>query len=244
MKQIAFGRIKIKYQIKRGKRKKTIGLVVQPNTSVIVLSPEFLLENRIKEVVLKRAGWILKQQERIGKLKAEPSKDFVSGESFPYLGRQYRLKIVRSEDNENAPCKLVGGRFYIEMNKSLEGRRASRFVQGRLLEWYRARAQEKIEARTQEYVKLIGQHPEKIFIKNHEKRWGSCSSTGILRFNWKVIMAPLSILDYVIVHELCHLSIKNHSDKFWNKLGSFIPDYKKKRQWLKENSFLLTELLS
>lgn len=245
MKQIALGCTKIKYQIKRGKRKRTVGLVIRPDTAVIILSPQFLSENKIRQIVLKRAAWIIKQQEKIRRFKADnPSKDFVSGESFSYLGRQYRLKILRSEDNGKAPCKLVCGRFYITLDKSIEGKGASGFIKEKLIAWYRSRAEDKILERTREYAQLIGKKPAKILIRDQGKRWGSCSNSGVLRFNWKIIMAPLSVLDYVIVHELCHLITKNHSDKFWNTLGSFIPDYRKKRQWLKENSFLLTELLS
>lgn len=245
MRQISFGRTKIKYEIRRSNRKKTVGLVVQPNTYVIVLSPRFLSENNIKQIVLKRAGWIIKHQDKIRRFKADthPKKDFVSGETFPYLGRHYRLKIIRSVNKENTSCKLVGGRLYIKTNKRVGDKATSRVIRENLIEWYRARAEKKIKERLRDYAKLIGKRPIKVIVKNQGKRWGSCSNSGVLRFNWKVIMAPLSVVDYVIVHELCHLIIKNHSEKFWNKLGSIIPDYKKKRQWLKENSYLLTELL-
>lgn len=245
MKQISFGRTKIKYEIRRGKRKKTVALVVQSNTSVIVLSPYLLSENKIKQVVLKRAGWIIKQQEQIKKLSAGyPVKEFVSGEAFPYLGRQYRLKVVRTGNDKSAPCKLIGGRLCIEIDRKLGDKAASKLVREKLIEWYLSRAAEKIKERLQGYAKLIGKRPVKLLIRNQRKRWGSCSRLGVLRFNWKVVMAPLSVLDYIIVHELCHLIIKNHSDKFWDKVGSIVLDYKKKRQWLKENSYLITELLS
>lgn len=245
MKQIAFGRTKIKYEIRRGKRKKTVGLVVQPNALVIVLSPQFLSEEMIRQIVRKRAGWIIRQQEKIKKLKADyPEKEFVSGESFLYLGRQYRLKVIRSSDKKNTHCRLENGRLYIAIDREIEGKEASGVVKEKLIEWYRAKAEAKIRDRIRRYTQTIRKRPVKILIRDQVKRWGSCSNSGVLRFNWKVIMAPLSVLDYVITHELCHLIIKNHSDKFWNKLGSIIPDYKKKRQWLKENSFLLTELFN
>ena len=245
MKHVTFGHTKIKYDIKRGKRKKTVALVIQPHTTVIVLSPRFLSEDRIRQVIVKRAGWILEQQEKIKKLRTDyPMKEFVSGESFPYLGRQYRLKIARSDSLKNAPCKLIGGRFLIGIDRKSEDKNLSGHVRKKLAEWYRARAEEKIYERICKYAELLGKYPKKIMIRDQQRRWGSCSHTGIIRLNWKIIMAPLSVLDYVIVHELCHLTLRDHSDKFWNKLGSIIPDYKKKRQWLKENSLLLSELLS
>jgi hypothetical protein len=245
MERITYGNRKIKFNIKRGRRKKTVALQIQPNSTVIVLSPYFLDKDKIKEIVQRRARWIIQKQDKIKKLNAEmPKKEFVSGESFPYLGREYRLKVVKSKDEKSRPCKLISGRFYVEINNKLSGRAASKIVKEKLLEWYIERAKEKINERVQRYSKLIGIIPQKIIIRNQEKRWGSCSHLGVLRFNWKVIMAPLSVLDYVIVHELCHLLIKNHSADFWHKVDSFISDYKKKRQWLRENSLLLMELLS
>lgn len=245
MEHITYGNRKIKFNIKRGRRKKTVALQIQPNSTVVVLSPYFLDKDKIKEIVRKRARWIIQKQEKIKKLNAEmPQKEFVSGESFPYLGREYRLKVIKSKDEKCCPCKLMSGRFYVEINNKFSDRGASKIVKEKLLEWYIEHAKEKINERVQRYSKLIGIIPQKIIIRNQEKRWGSCSHSGVLRFNWKAIMAPLSVLDYVIVHELCHRIHQNHSPDFWQKVGSVIPDYKKKREWLKENSLLLTELLN
>lgn len=245
MEHITYGSRKIKFSIKRGRRKKTVALQIQPNSTVVVLSPNFLDKDKINEIVQKRARWIIQKQEKIKKINAEvPKKEFVSGESFPYLGREYRLKVIKSKDDKYCFCKLMSGRFYVEINNRFSGKAASQIVKEKLLEWYIEHAKEKINERVQRYSKLIGVIPQKIIIRNQEKRWGSCSHSGVLRFNWKVIMAPISVLDYVLVHEICHLVLKNHSDEFWNKLSSIVPDYKKKRQWLKENSFLLTELLN
>lgn len=244
MNQIKFGNKKIVYLIKRGSRKKTVALHIQPNSTVLVLSPQFLESEMIKEIVSKRARWIVQKQEKLKRFNTSIlKKEFVSGESFPYLGRQYRLKIIRSDGADVPACKLVNGRFQVEINKSMTGETASSAVAGSILKWYMARAQEKINERVERYSIPIGEKPVRIIIRDQEKIWGSCSISGVLRFNWKVVMMPLSALDYVIVHELCHLFMKNHSDKFWNKVGSIIPDYKKKRQWLRENSHLLTELL-
>lgn len=245
MGSITFGRTKIKYEIKRGKRTKTVALLIQPNTSIIVLTPRLLSEEKIRQIVTKKAAWILRQTERIKKLRADcPAKEFVSGESFPYLGRQYRLKVTRTNSLKNSHCKLTGGRFHIRIPDNLKNRDSSEFVKQKLVEWYMAKAEEKIRERVAQYAALVGKQPQKIIIKDQGKRWGSCSHANTLRFNWKIIMAPLSVLDYVIVHELCHMVINNHSDKFWSKLRAIIPDYLKKRQWLKENSVLLAEIFS
>lgn len=245
MDSITFGQTRIKYKIKRGKRTKTVALLIQPNTSVIVLTPRLLSKETIRQIVIRRAGWIIRQTEKIKRLRAAcPSKEFVSGESFPYLGRQYRLKVTRTNSLTNFNCKLIGGRFHIRINDNLKSKEASEFVRQKLVEWYMAKAEEKIKERIAKYAALVGKHPQKVIVKEQEKRWGSCSHAQTVRFNWKIVMAPLSILDYVIVHELCHMVINNHSDKFWGRLRSIIPDYPKKRKWLKENSVFLAEIFN
>jgi predicted metal-dependent hydrolase len=244
MDSITFGRTKIQYEIKRGKRTKTVALLIQPNTSIIVLTPRLLSEEKIRQIVAKRAAWILRQTEKIKRLRAAcPSKEFVSGESFPYLGRQYRLKVTRTKSLTNSHCKLTEGRFHVKIHNDLKNREAAEFVRQKLVEWYIAKAEEKIKERIAKYAALVGKQPQKVIVKDQGKRWGSCSHAQTLRFNWKIVMAPISVLDYVIVHELCHMVINNHSDKFWGRLRSIITDYPKKRTWLKENSILLAEMM-
>lgn len=238
MEQIKYGNRKIKFNIKRGRRKKTVALQIQPDSTVVVLSPYFLRKDKIKEIVLKRARWIILKQEKIEKLNAEmPRKEFVSGESFSYLGRQYRLKVIKSNHEKRIDCRLIGNRFYVEIDNKLSGKSASKLVRKQLVEWYIKRAKEKINERIKKYSKLISKKPLKIMIKNQEKRWGSCSRSGVLRFNWKIIMTPISIFDYIIAHELCHLIYQNHSPEFWHKVESITPDHEKKRKWLKDNVF-------
>jgi predicted metal-dependent hydrolase len=244
MDSITFGQTKIQYEIKRGKRTKTVALLIQPNTSIIVLTPRLLSEEKIRQIVTKRAGWIIRQTEKIKKLRAAfPAKEFVSGESFPYLGRQYRLKVTRTNSLTNSHCKLAEGRFHVKIHNALKNREASEFVRQKLVEWYMEKAEKKIKERIAKYTALVGKQPKKVIVKDQGKRWGSCSHANTLRFNWKIVMAPISVLDYVIVHELCHMVINNHSDKFWGRLRSIIPDYPKKRVWLKENSILLAEMM-
>ena len=245
MEQVTYGNKKIKFKIKRGRRKKTVALQIQPNSTVLVLSPAFLGVEKIKQIVLKRARWIIQKQEKTRKLKFDiPRKEFVSGESFPYLGKEYRLKVIKVNQAEGSCCKLINGRFYVEIDKKLKNIKASRTIKEKLIKWYLNQAEEKIMKRIEKYSKQVGKEPQKTIIRNQEKRWGSCSHSGVIRFNWKIIMVPLSVFDYVVVHELCHLIYQNHSLKFWSKVESIIPSFKSKREWLKENSFLVSELLN
>ncbi len=237
---LRYGNRKIMYEVKRGRREKTVALQVQGDSAVVVLSPRFLSNEKIKEIVLKRARWIIQKQEWMRKLKAEiPEKEYVSGESFPYLGRQYRLKVIKSSTPKDARCKLLNGRFYIAVDSSFGKRKAAGVVRQKLIDWYMKRAEEKVRQRIERYSLQLGNRPKKVIIKNQEKRWGSCSHAGVIRLNWKIVMAPLSIFDYVIVHELCHLVHQNHSSEFWFKVESIITDYKRRRNWLKENGIMI-----
>ena len=108
-----------------------------------------------------------------------------------------------------------------------------------LLNWYKAEALTKINERCEWYTKLTGYKPVSIKITDARKRWGSCGTKGTLNFSWRLIMAPLKVIDLVIVHELVHLEQPNHSKLYWNKIRSIFPDYEKRQQWLKDNDHLL-----
>lgn len=244
MERITYGNKKIYFKIQRGRRKKTVAIHIQPNIAVFVLSPQLMETEKIKRIVRKRAKWIIEKQEKLKKIKPGlTKKDFVSGETFPYLGRNYRLKITKTDSPEEDKCKLFNGRLHVYINKKLKDKAVKKVVREKLTEWYMERAKEKINERIDRYAIQIGKSPKKVIIKNQEKRWGSCSHSGTVRFNWKAVMAPIVAFDYIIVHELCHLLYPNHSERFWRKVESIIPDYKKQRNWLKDNNMSMLELL-
>lgn len=244
MNYIQYGNRKINFEIKRGNRKKTVAIHVNSTATVTVLSPRYLDEEKIRSFVQKKAHWIIEKQEIMKKNRDSNSvKEFVSGESFPYLGKYYRLKVMKSFTETEEKCKLVNGRFLVEVNGKLDSEGDRTAVKKALIDWYLEHAEDKIKERASRFARLIGKWPASIKIKNQEKRWGSCSRTRIVRFNWKIIMAPISVMDYVIVHELCHLIHPHHSPHFWQKVQSIIPDYKKRRDWLKQLSSQIDDLL-
>jgi predicted metal-dependent hydrolase len=237
MNYLQYGSRKIGFEIKRGNRKKTVAIHVNPTESVTVLSPQCLDEEKIRMILHKKARWIIEKQEQIKKNRNSNSgKQFVSGESFSYLGRHYRLKVIKASADAEGHCRLVNGRFLVEVNENRgeEGKKVT--VKRNLINWYLEHAKEKIGERVGRFGQQIRRWPANIEIKNQERRWGSCSPSGKIRFNWKIIMAPISVMDYVIVHELCHLIYPHHSTHFWHMVQSIIPDYKKRRDWLKNFS--------
>jgi len=235
---IHYGHRSIAFKIERSYRRKTVGIYVFRQSEVLVRAPQFLEVDRIKEIIRKKAQWIIKKQELLeNRIQACFLKEFVSGESFPYLGRNYRLKVIKFPSNTDEGCKLINGRFLVETNGDSGGEETRRAVRKILEDWYFERAKQKIPARVELYAHKIGMWPKKVEIKNHKRLWGSCSSNGVVRFNWKIIMAPITIVDYVIVHELCHLVYQLHSAEFWHKVETIIPDYAKRRKKLREYSF-------
>jgi predicted metal-dependent hydrolase len=237
MRYIRYGNKKIFFEIRRSNRRKTVAIRIDPKAGVVIYSPQFLKADKIEEIVGKRAQWIIEKQELVkNRGYLYPAKEFVSGEAFPYLGKQYRLKVIKRASEKEEKCKLISGRFMVQINRNLNGKRVKSTARKALIDWYLERADEKIPERVRLYARQIGKWPHRVEIKNHKRRWGSCSHHGIVRFNWKIIMAPVTILDYVIVHELCHLICPDHSARFWQKVQAIIPDYTKRRGQLREYS--------
>jgi hypothetical protein len=235
MDYINFGTKRIDYTIKRGNRKKTLAINVTLASQVIVLAPNNFSREKIKTIVKKKALWILGKQEHFKRLAMLfPEKEFVSGEQILLLGRKYRLKI--KEENHLSIPKLSGRRLFIYVHSNLAPEDRKEIIKDTLIKWYFIKSTKIIKQRITRYGKLLDLFPKKVIIKDQKKRWASCSSDSILRFNWRIAMAPISIVDYVVVHELCHLKIKNHSSDFWKLVSLAIPDYQKRKDWLKNNT--------
>ena len=210
-------------------KRKTISLVVTQDARLIIYAPSTTPKEYIQDLVFKKRFWIKKKQEIArGRYKRNPPKEFVSGEAFLFLGNVYRLEIV--DDGID-----------IELGDSLKiPKRLLPHAKYSLINWYKKQARMKIAERVEWYAKLAGVQYESIKITEAERRLGSCGISGRLNFSWRLIMAPLGIIDYVVIHELSHLEHKNHSSKFWNKVKTIVPDYKQREKWLKDNSFSLT----
>jgi len=240
MAHINYGTKRIEYSVKRGRRKKTVAINVTPTAQTIVLAPYSLNKEKIKEIIKKKAKWILEKQAYFKRLATLfPEKEFTSGEQVLFLGRKYRLKIKEVQREGSKVPRLIGRRIFISINQQSTQREKKEIIKDILVKWYFLESVEMIEQRVKRYCKQLGVIPRDIKIKDQKKRWGSCSNNGILRFNWRIAMAPISIIDYIVVHELCHLKIKNHSSDFWKLVSLALPSYQERREWLKTNMPLL-----
>jgi predicted metal-dependent hydrolase len=215
-------------KIIRSKRK-SIAMYINSDAELIVRAPFNTNEEIINKVVLKYKDRLQKTQKEVQlrNLKFN-KKEFVNGERFLYLGNHYNLKLV-----DNREILLDFKKEFLLSKKYLS------YAKNIFIIWYKRRAYEKISQRVEWYAKKNGFEYNKMNITNAQKRWGSCSHQGNLNFAWRLIMAPLPIIDSVVVHELVHLEVKNHSKAFWNKVEILDPDYKEHKDWLKNNGHLL-----
>jgi predicted metal-dependent hydrolase len=218
--------------VSRTSRTKTASLTVEQGDVMLVV-PKELTSDRIEKIIQGRHTWIIKKIA--SHLEATPAtkKQYVSGEAFPYLGRNYRLKVIKGEYQA---AKLINGRLQIGLAESAI---QEHFARGALVHWYKRNAQRKLREKAERYAKIVGVTLASIHIKSFKTRWGSCTPKGDLDFNWVIVMAPNRIVDYVVVHELCHLIHMDHSFKFWLEVERVMPDYKECREWLKVNGHTL-----
>ena len=215
-------------KIIRSKRR-TIALEVTRDASLIVRAPYRTSFDFIEKVVFKKRFWIKEKQEIVrDRHKKVIPKEFISGEGFLYLGNMYKLEFI---DDLDMPIVFNNGFKIARKNYDI--------AKEILIAWYKAQAYQKISERVNWHSSSSGLRYNKIRISDAQKRWGSCSAKGNLNFSWRLIMAPLRVIDYVVVHELAHLEEKNHSKRFWNKIKIMLPDYEQYRDWLKENRYLL-----
>jgi len=163
-------------------------------------------------------------------------KEYVSGEAFTYLGRNYRLKVMNGCE---PGVDLVNGRFCVHVPENMTGSARDERVQDELTTWFRARAAAKLPQRARMHATRMGLKLGTVGIKDYKRQWGSCYQDRSLYFNWKIVIAPMGIVDYVLVHELCHLVHHDHSRDFWKMLGVYVPDYTERKEWLRVNGSLL-----
>ena len=216
-------------KIIRTSRRKTASIKVSEG-KVSIIVPESLSTDKIESLLAKKSRWIkdkLTLHEDTATLK---TNEFVSGEAFSYLGRNYRLKVVKGL---YPSITFHQGRFVASvMNLTVNNQPA---IKQLLIRWYKQHAEAKLIEKTQRYAKILGLSPSSVGIKTYQSRWGGCSQSGEIYYNWKIIMAPNCIVDYVVIHELCHIKHHNHSQVFWALLESYCPDYSDSKEWLKLN---------
>jgi len=225
--------MELAYIIKRSHKRRKLTITIERDRSVVVHAPEGVTDEAIRHVVDSKRQWIyekIKHQQKYKDRPHPPGKELVSGESALYLGRQYRIEIVKRGQEEIQFAQ----RFIIP--SSLAGRKI-----GAMRQWYIARAKEKILPRVRRHACRLGVEYQEAKIVDSRYRWGSCTVKDNVNLNWRLIKAPMFVIDYVIVHELAHLLEANHTRRFWNIIRAQIPKMEQARVWLSANGQVLEE---
>ena len=218
------------YKVIKTDRRRTASIAVK-DSAVLVTVPRKLSTDKIHEIVVKKKRWIqnklnyYQQTQNLSK-----TKEYISGEGFAYLGRNYRLKVLTGK---LSGVKFENGKLVVHIPKEYSKNKRESTVKKLLEQWYQERALVKLQEKTRRLARKIGVEPKSVTIKSYKGRWGSCNTRQELFFNWNIIIAPNRIVDYVVVHELVHLIHHDHSKAYWKRLKSVYPDYEECKDWLK-----------
>jgi len=210
-------------------QRKTIAIVIERDGRLTVRAPLHMPAQRIQAFVDDHAGWIAKSLARLQASAPPPARRFLDGETFLYLGQAYPLSIVPAQ----RPALAFNGRAFLLARAGLPG------AAGAFEKWYKAQARAYISERVSSLAGKYAFRYQKVRISSARTRWGSCSTRGTLSFTYRLVMAPPEVIDYVVIHELVHTQVHNHSRTFWNKVAALMPDYKPRLAWLKKNGKFL-----
>jgi len=230
--RVQWGRTRIDYAIRRSPRRKTVAVAVDPEDGVLLTAPPGVSVDRLDEVVRTKARWIVERLRHVGQTETPtPPRQLVSGESYLYLGRHYRLRVRPAA--ASAPAKLTRGWIEVPVARALPPAARREAILAALGDWYRAHARARLPERVAHWSSMLDAKPTDVLIRDQRKRWGSCDEQGVLRFNWRIIQAPIRLVDYVVAHELTHLHHRDHTKAFWARLGTAMPDYDERREALR-----------
>ncbi|MBI5149837.1 MAG: M48 family metallopeptidase [Candidatus Omnitrophica bacterium] len=215
------------YTLIRSKRR-TIALMISCDATLVVRAPAHTPLDTIEQFIGKNADWIARTVARLQRRPRAAKKEFVSGEEFFFLGRSCPLEI---RNDTHQPLDLRDG-FILNANERSRARAL-------FIAWYKNEAKKIIAQRVGWWAGRFDLTYQSVNITCANRRWGSCAPDDRLNFSWRLVMAPMAVIDYVVVHELAHILHKNHSRRFWNKVKAMYPDYKPAQTWLRANEGML-----
>ena len=220
----------IAYEVVRSRRS-TTDIIIERDGRVVVRAPDWADDEQVKSIVESRHYWIWKGLAEWRDLNASRVfREYKNGEGFLYLGRAYRLLFVSEQDE---PLQLRNGRFTLRRDRVEQGGMAA--AKAAFRNFYTAKGFERLRGRVDYYAPKVGVAPIGLDVRELGHRWASCSASGKLSFHWKCVMAPQTIIDYIVVHELCHFHHRDHTDGFWNEVDKVMPDFGERKAWLRKN---------
>jgi len=227
----------LSFLLKRSSRRRTLAIVVGEDANVIVHAPFYSTLKAIHSFINEKTYWIFdKKHEAEKNISYLNSKKFDEGHEFLFLGKKYPINI-KDGDTKTSRISFDGLKWDVTFANNLNAHKKRDTVKKKMVQWYRKQAEEVLGGRIFYYSRIMGVEPKKIAVRSQKRLWGCCDfNTQTIHLNWQIILSPIKVVDYVVVHEMCHLMIPNHSKRFWKKVEKYMPDFKQYQKWLKINA--------
>lgn len=216
----------LRFSLRRSAGRRSMEIAVERDGSLVLSAPPGVGEDKLRDFIMEKRFWVYQKLAEKDRLqRAVPTKEFMDGEGFLYLGRSYRLKIVAEQD---VPLKLAAGRFRLRRGDVSGGRE-------HFIRWYCDHARQWLAGRVKDYCSRLEVQPAGTKVQDLGYRWGSCGKGNQLYFHWKTILLPARIAEYVVIHEMVHLHEPHHTPMFWQRVERAMPDYNQRKAWLAEH---------
>ena len=213
------------------RKRKTMSLEIKPDGVINVLAPNGVDKNFIIDRVKDKADWIVKKLDELeDKNDKKIIRNYENGDVFLYLGKEYKLQVIIDKNLIRPKVNLENEKLVVRTNIDNK-----EYIQQSLKRWYADETLDIVKKRINHYKKYFKDSVTAIKIKDQKTRWASCTYKNEILFNLRCSMAPIEIIDYIVVHEMCHMEHRNHSKDFYNAVGKVLPDYKERINWLKDN---------
>lgn len=215
------------------KRRKTMGIYIDCYGNIEVRVPKDTAAEAVEKMLEAKWSWIRQKSEEMKeRTKGFKEKVYEHGEKFLYLGKTYPIQILPDEDREQDSVHLKNDVLYVHVREHEDER-----IKQALKRFYYQQCKSLVEGRIRAYQGNFKTKPRGVKISDNKANWGTCDSKYQLTFNWKLAMAPLEVIDYVVVHEMCHMVHLNHERSFWRLVGKILPDYEERQKWLAVSSW-------
>ncbi len=233
----------IEYLLKRSISRRTLTILIDHRATVSIYAPHLASLSHIEKFIREKAEWIFKKLKEVkAKSQKLSQQKFEDGQEFLFLGKKYRL-LVEAQDHQRGRITFDGQHWRVALSNSSSSEERAGKIREHLIEWYRREAEEFLGGRVLYYARILKVEPQKIVVRTQKRLWGSCHhQTRAIHLNWQIILSPPEVIDYVIVHELCHLIVPNHSQRFWKKVSAIMPNFNEYRKWLCVHALEMTSI--
>ena len=226
----------IHFLLKRSSARRSLAICINEKAQVTVSVPFYSTLADAQRFIAQKHAWILEKVSKASKnLEYIQNRRFEHGQEFLFLGEKYKL-FVQTEASKRSKIAFDGSGWMVSLPKDMDAGKYPSEIKKRLLGWYKEQAQEILGGRLWAFARQMNLEPQSIAVRRQKRFWGCCDyNKQSISLNWQIILSPARVADYVIVHELCHLKVPNHSKRFWKMVEKYMPDYKQQKKWLSAN---------